>query len=251
MQDFVRIMPKQSCEEWPAKLGRMALLFNQAEYQMIKNKLRRATILHVDPENLQEKMEQINEDGLIFTPLRKIGISQSYSLLAKPVESGKPFLWTTCLTSNSEDAELFKEAYSKNDHKTIGRFLGYPECCINYFSREFPSNPDPVWVGLSGKVMGFPECNTLLRYFGVRATGHMPCSPKCEATVKLGKIWLETMKSIDLNLTKELYNLLAGPITWDSYHGVVQVETPYFIGLSKTFPYLRKPRIIKWSSKLQ
>jgi hypothetical protein len=62
----------------------------------------------------------------------------------------------------------------------------------------------------------------------------------------MGQKWLEVMKKIDKELTKEFYNLLMGPMVWNSYHGVVQVDTPYFIGLTHTFPYLEKPRIIEY-----
>jgi hypothetical protein len=58
------------------------------------------------------------------------------------------------------------------------------------------------------------------------------------------------MAELDEKLAKEMYELLRGPIVWNSYHGVVQVETPYFIGLSHTFPYLERPRIIYWKGKI-
>jgi hypothetical protein len=36
-------------------------------------------------------------------------------------------------------------------------------------------------------------------------------------------------------------------MTWNSYHGVVQVETPYFIGVVNGFPFAEKPKIINWN----
>jgi hypothetical protein len=38
-------------------------------------------------------------------------------------------------------------------------------------------------------------------------------------------------------------------MTWNSYHGVVQVETPYFIGVVNSFPFVKKPKIIDWEGK--
>lgn len=250
MKDFVRIMPKQGCENWPAKLGRMSQLYSEVEYETVKEGLRPAAIVNFDPENLQEKMEQINKDGLLFTPLDKISVFAGYSLLSKLLEPGEPFLWKGALTKNYKDAQLIKKAYFGRDHKAIGKLLGFPKCCAEYFTREFTVNPDPVWVNLNGKVEGFSECNTLLRYFGPRMTAHMPCSPKCVSSQKIGKAWFGIMQKINEVLAREFYDLLSAPTIWNSYHGVVQVETPYFIGLSKTFPYLRKPRIINWNSRL-
>ena len=57
------------------------------------------------------------------------------------------------------------------------------------------------------------------------------------------------MQEIDKNLANELYSLLASPIVWNSYHGVVQIETPYFVGLNNTLFILKKPRIINWQVK--
>jgi hypothetical protein len=109
-------------------------------------------------------------------------------------------------------------------------------------------NPDPVWIGLEGAIKGYPECNTLLRYFGPRMVPHMPCSPTCKETRRIGKSWFRIMKKINNKLANEFYNLLSTSITWNSYHGIVQVETPYFLGLDSTFNYIKKPRIIKWTA---
>jgi len=250
IQDFTRIIPKQGYEEWPNKLCKMNELFRQVEYQMVKKNFRQAAIIQVDPNNLQFFLEKTNKDHLIFTPLKKISISNNgFSALAKTPELGKPFMWTGCLTKNYQGGQQFKEAYFKNDHKIIGKMLGYPSCCIDYFIRAFPIDPCPIWIDLNGKAKGFPECNGMLRYFGVLMTAHLSCSPTCEATKEIGKTWFKLMQEIDNNLADELYKLLASPITWNSYHGVVQIETPYFVGLNSALFVLKKPRIIDWQAQ--
>ena len=248
MQDFTRIIPKHKYEEWPGKLGRMSELFSQAEYQMVKKNFRTAAIVRLDPNNLQAILEKANKDRLILTLLKKQSISAGFSATIKPAEQGQPFIWSGCLTRTYKDGQKFKQADSKNDHQTIGRMLGYPDCCIDYFIRTFPIDPVPVWVELKGKVRGFPECNGMLRYFGPKIVAHLSCSPLCQATKEIGKTWFKVMQEIDKDLANELYELLAGPITWDSYHGVVQIETPYFVGLNNALFILKKPRIINWAA---
>jgi hypothetical protein len=250
MKNFVRIIPKQGFEEWPSKLGRMGFLYHQAEYEMVKRGLRAAATYHIDYQCLIEEMEKIRKDGLIYTPLRKSGYYQGFAHFHPPVRPGEPFFWYGCLTKTQKDAEIFKKADEKGDHKTIGKMLGYPECCIDYFIHVFPINYDPIWVNLEGEVEGFPEANQMLRYFGPRITSHLSCSPTCKATKEIGEVWFKIMEELDEKLAKEMYELLRGPIVWNSYHGVVQVETPYFIGLSHTFPYLERPRIIYWKGKI-
>lgn len=251
IQDFTRIIPKQGNEHWPSKLGLMGDLFRQAEYQMVKNGFRKAAIINLNPDNLQQFLDEVNKDSLLFTPLKKIAASASYSSIVKLPEPNQPFVWSGCITKTLEDAQKFKEADQKNDHKLIGKMLGYPDCCINYFIQTFPIDPVPIWIGLEGKVSGFPECNGMLRYFGPKITAHLSCSPTCQKTKEIGKLWLKTMTEIDKNLTNELYDLLSGPMIWDSYHGVVQIETPSFVGLNNALFILKKPRIINWRGLLK
>lgn len=253
VSSFVRIIPKQGHEEWVVKLNKMSRLIVEAEYQMVKQGYRTAATAHIDQNNLQEKLERLNKDGLIFTPLKKSGYYEGFAHKHKEVGPNDPFYWYGCITRTYEDAEKFKKADigfdSPIDHKTVGLMLGFPECCTDYFEKTFHINYDPVWIGKEGKISGYPECNVLLRYFGVRISHHLTCSPTCKDAQKNGQVWLKVMGEIDKKLTDELYDLLAGKVTWNSYHGVAQVETPYFVGLTHTFPLLEKPRIIEWKGK--
>lgn len=252
MKDFVRVIPKKGFENWSEKLTKMGSLFHVAEYQTVKEEIRDAATLHVDQNNLQEIMGRLNRDELKFTPLRKSGYYQGFAHSHKAVESGDPFYWYGCLTRTQKDADIFKKADLAGDHNTIGRMLGFPECCRKYFSASFPNiSYDPVWVGREGELSGFPECNNMLRYFGARITSHLSCSPTCQKTKEIGKIWFEIMKKKDVKLAEELYGLLAGEMTWNSYHDVAQVDTPYFLGLTHTFVYVEKPRIIHWQKSVQ
>ena len=250
MENFVRVIPKRGFEEWPQKLGQIGRLYHEAEYETVKEGVRAASTVHMDQHNIKSLLEKFNKDGLQFTPLRISGYYQGFSHFHPPVKEGEPFYWYGCLTRTYEDAQRFKEADLKGDHTTIGEMLGYPPCCIKYFSRTFPNvNYDPIWIDLEGEVQGWPECNQMLRYFGVRITSHLSCSPVCKATKKIGAEWMKIMVKSDKELAKILYDLLADKMTWNSYHGVVQVEMPYFLGLTSSFPYLEKPRVINWSQK--
>lgn len=249
MQPFTRIIPKQKCEDWPSKLGKMGALYHEVEYQTVKRKIRKAAIISVYPENLDESLQRFNKDSLIFIPLQKNKRTESFSFKTETPESGEAFYWLGCLVRTKKEGKIFKEADQRHDHKIIGQMLGYPDCCIGYFIKNFPVNYDPIWVHSEGKITGYPECNGMLRYFGPKIVPHYSCSPTCEATKKIGRTWLKIMKEIDKDLAGEIYNLLADPITWNSYHGVIQVETSYFIGLVNSFPFVEKPKIINWKGK--
>jgi len=251
MENFVRIIPKQGCEQWPVKLGHMGAMFFEAEYGMVKQGFRAAAVIHMDQHNMGELLARINKDKLVFTPLRTSGYYQGFAHRHKEVKLGDPFYWYGCLTKTWEDGQKFKKADTEGDHRTIGWLLGYPDCCTRYFTRVFPLNYDPIWVGREGKLTGYPECNQMLRYFSARITSYLSCSPTCAATRKIGHVWLKVMSGINKCLTDDLVGLLSAEIIWSSYHGVVQVETPYFVGITHTFPIAAKPRIIKWGVKME
>jgi hypothetical protein len=254
MENFVRLMPKQGFQEWPSLMREIADLCKETEYKLVKEGYRKAATLHIQDENYEELTEKINKDGLIYTPILKAGYSEGFSHEHKEVKEGEPYYWYGCLTKNYEDGQEFKNAdgsaqRKKPNHKKIGKLLGYPDCCVNYFDKNFNKNWDPVWIDKSGKVKGYPECNRILRYFGVQITWHFSCSPTCEKTREEGEKWFSVMKGINKDLAEKTYKLLSEDMIWDSYHGVVQIETPYFVGLSHTFPYIEKKRIINWQVK--
>ena len=113
--------------------------------------------------------------------------------------------------------------------------LGYPSCCEAFFAGAFPADVDPVpaWAGggpLAGPLGGLltdvaPHANPLLRYVGVRAVPHIPCSPTCPETVRFGRQMLGLMP---VGAAGAALDLLSLPMTWDRYRGVVIVTTPHF-----------------------
>ncbi len=254
IDNFVRLLPKQGFSEWKVLAKDMARLCKETEYILVKEGYRKAATIHIREDNHKELIEKINKDGLIYTPILQSGLSVGFSHEHKEVKDGEPYYWYGCLTKTYEDGQEFKKADGTSDnrdpdHRKIGELLGYPKCCIDYFIENFSKNWDPIWIDRSGKVEGYVECNRLLRYFGIQISWHFSCSPDCEETKKIAEKWISVMRKINKELTDKIISLLSQNMTWDSYHGVVQIETPYFLGLSHTFPYLEEKRIIDWSKK--
>ena len=249
MQDFVRIIMKRGHEDWQSRLNKISSLQNEAELQMVAKGFRQATTAHLSQDNINRLLPRLNKLGLYFTPIAKSGYYQGFAHRHKEVKPGDPFYWYGCVTRTVTIGEIFKAADMAADHKAVGRLLGYPECCTEYFARAFPKDYDPIWLGLSGEVHGYPACNQMLRYFGPRITSHLSCSPDCKATDEFGRIWLEVMRTIDPEAADDMLHILSKPFTWDSYHGVVQVETDYFVGLTHTSMRPDSHRIICWKGE--
>lgn len=247
IEGFINIIWKPGQREaWGPKFRRISLAYNRAEYETVKRGMRQACTIHIDMGNLQQYMDELSKDGLVFTPIARSGIYQGFAHKHAPVVEGKPSYWFGCVTRTAELGEKFRQAESKGvDHKTAGLMLGFPECCVDSFVQNFPKNYDPVpLIEVDGA--GYPACNVMLRYFGIRIVSHFPCSLKCEETKKVGEVWLSVMEDIDKEAASWALDLLSAPMTWNSYHGVVEVDTPYFLGVTHTFPFLDKPRVVKW-----
>ena len=245
---FTRIVWKKDRENINKHIASASRLLNECEYLTVVKQQRQATTYHVDLENLSQALERFNSSGLVFTPCKRSGFYQGFAHKHKAVKLGDPYYWFGCVTRTHEEGMIFKEAEKSGDHTTIGKMLGYPECCIEYFKENFPKNYDPVWLNDNDVPDGEAVANILLRYFGIRIISHLACSPHCEGSIKVGRERLEIIREIDLQAADWLLEFLAMPMTWNSYHGVVEVDTPNFLGLTHTFP-MDKPRIIKWRYK--
>jgi len=245
MEGFTRIIWKVGKEKLSRQLTSASRLFAECEYKTVIEGQRQACTEHMSLENMPRLLEKLNRDKLVFTPLRRSGYYQGFAHQHKEVKPGDPYYWFGCITRSVEDGQKFKEADLTGDHLTMGEMLGYPECCSKYFKENFSKNYDPVWLNNNEAPDGNPLANNLLRYFGIRIYSHLSCSPDCEATLKIADERVEIMKKLDSATTGWLLEYLASPMTWDSYHGVVEVDTPNFLGLTHTFP-LDKQRVIKW-----
>lgn len=248
IQNFTRIIWKKDKENLNQYLASASKLFHESEYLTVVEGQRQATTEHMTLENLPQLLEKLNSNGLVFTPCRRSGFYQGFAHTHKKIKPSDPYYWFGCVTRTKEEGMMFKEAEENGDHITMGKMLGYPECCLEYFKENFHKNYDPVWLNDDDIPDGEAVANILLRYFGVRIISHLACSPYCEGSIKVGKERLELIRRIDSQTTDWLLEFLAQPMTWNSYHGVVEVDTPNFLGLTHTFP-MDKPRIIKWRHK--
>jgi hypothetical protein len=266
---FTRIVWKTNVakNKWNDKINAISTMYARCELETVKNGMRRATTWHMDMNNLSQTFDMINNHGLIFTPIAQSGYYEGFSHCHRPVIPGKPSYWYGSLTKTVEDGELFKTASNEKEqdavHIPIGELLGYPKCCTDKFISiwktgnydgmyEIAEQTEDVDITCrdSAKVctihdIGKYSINSpLLRYFGIRAIAHFPCSLKCKESYTVAQKWLKVMDTIDPDASNDLKELLSSVISWDSLNGVVEVDTPYFKGITHTYPYLGQHRII-------
>jgi len=237
-------------EEWEPRLNRVRDVYFEAEKQTFLKGMRRVFVYHVNSLRFDASYEFLRENDLVFYPTNKSGTYQGFSHKHMPVERGKPYtLYGAAVKSDDKEAgKLFVE-YSKSspvNHVEIGRLLGYPQCCLDFFDETWNRETvDPIYesaIKTEGAMVEdntvtvecHPYCNNMLRYFSIRITPHISCSMQCEETIKWGEQWIEVMNKIDSEATKWIIELLSMPITWDCYRGVAIIDTPIFRGVTNS-----------------
>jgi hypothetical protein len=131
------------------------------------------------------------------------------------------------------------------DHHAIGRLLGYPECCREFYirSRLEPHSLDSTWAMMANslsqpngqaapsasaiRVDGPAATNIFWRKLGIRLVPHLPCSTHClesrlfaERLIALGR---ELGYSDEMDWSSEI---LSWPVEWSALHGITEIKTP-------------------------
>lgn len=111
----------------------------------------------------------------------------------------RPGMWFVYLSKDEQKALFASYAELTNNHAELGRLLGYPSCCIEFFCRNFnetntnlelsPTNP---WTNLS------------LRDKDAVLLSHFPCNSDCVESVKLAQRYFEVISKNDSERGKEL-----------------------------------------------
>jgi hypothetical protein len=157
-------------------------------------------------------------------------------------ELGKPFVFRIVIGVPHNTAD-FKQAWDATDDEEIGRLLGYPACCHEFFKQVWVEQAmvDTTWPMAAATtpppdsadsvtalaVTGPPEANILWRWMGVRAVSHLPCRFDCENTVALGKQLIEVGQKHGYEREMDwLLEILSWPVEWSALHGIAEIKTP-------------------------
>jgi len=247
---------KRDREIWSRRIQEASRLYYYCEYRTFEIGLRDVIVYHL---HLDDKLEQsiltFNKHDIVFYPIRRSKMYSGFSHRHLSPSKNDPQFIYGCIAyrRNQDKAIKFYEAsVDKVDHRTIGKLLGYPECCIDFFVDNWSKvSIDPMYeiaTNSEGATINdnrvelsvHPFTNQMLRYFGLRITPHLPCSFTCERTIELGKTWFEIMKEKDRTVANWLLDLLSMETEWNCYKGISIVDTPIFKGVTNSDSCLKK-----------
>ena len=172
---------------------------------------------------LDSVLEGVRDGAWEFIPDHMLNeICNKYSqkgLSVVPLSFGNGKVRIYCGNSPTE----FLKAHNSGDDQTIGRLLGFPECCIQHFKDSWKgqNKTDPT-LHMNG-VDGPMEANILARWMGIRYVPHLPCSGICKASVEFGSRFRHiTSKSI----RDYKDEILSWPVRWTANHGALEIAFP-------------------------
>ena len=115
--------------------------------------------------------------------------TEQFTNRGKISEDGMVFVYISKDELRSAQACLFETV---GDHQNLGLLLGYPECCVRFFSEQFKNgNLNPVHQPLN------PWTNLTKREHDACFISHFPCKSDCEGSVSIAQMNVELLRKTD------------------------------------------------------
>lgn len=126
----------------------------------------------------------------------------------------------------TDDPAAWYEAWRGEDHLALGELMGYPECCVKAFVRDWVRERRTDWIStMPGAGDGSWMLNPFPYRLGARLTPWVPCSARCEASLERASMFLDLGRKIDAD-TDAIEKLLHLPYRWDARNGAAIVQAP-------------------------
>lgn len=125
----------------------------------------------------------------------RVSVNPDESFLDTGIVSKEGFI-IVYISKSFDIARQAKHAEMQNDYKSLGLLLGYPNCCIVFFTKNFSAKN----TNLTHKPAN-PYTNLTRRKNDYCILNHFPCSSDCEKSIGLAKGYLTVFPE---DYTKEL-----------------------------------------------
>ncbi len=219
---------------------------------------RNAALQVITPENLPDLAEEVASRGLVAFPLARQGVSGSgYQNGSVEMRPGGPWNYRVVITK-PELVPDFVVAWRAQDNHAIGRHLGFPQCCREFYEWSWvrdgwrdvalTSTTGPEWADFPRELhqVGYFQNNVFLRHLGVRLVSHLPCSAACvesrDVGIEMEKVAIAHGFFAEMMWAREI---LQWPLKWSSLHGVAILTTPVVKVVYNTDALSEKVEILK------
>ena len=149
LPDFTRIswVSDRARAVWEPRVARIGTAWAEIEWRSVTSGIRRCALTSVSSEQLVQRSAEWAARGLSTMPVAMSGTSPGYASTSIAPRVGEPFEYRVavgCL----EDVAALKRAIDAGDDATMGRLLGFPDCCIAFFRKTWVDEGcvDTTWA---------------------------------------------------------------------------------------------------------
>jgi hypothetical protein len=252
LPDFTRYawVSDQARECWEPRLRRIVNMLQELEWRTIVAGNRRCALRSIPTEQLDEVREQLVCHGIGIEPLQGTATKSTYSSSLEPCTTANPAQYW-CALGREEDLKAISQAYRAGDQSRVGELLGYPRCCNDFFQRIWVDaslvdttwpmavgSPAVVYRSESSVEIPLPSlCGMQLRWLGVRAVYHLPCSFECTESLRMADLHLRLARDLGLDVEcRWLEEMLRWPAEWSALHGIAEIRCPVVKIVTRTDP---------------
>jgi hypothetical protein len=244
LPDFVHTVWKSeaSRERWEPRMAAIQTAWSEIEWRSVVAGVRRCALTILRPDAWIELSQRLAPHGLVAFPLQLHSSTGTYSNRGAAAAYGEPIA-IRVVVGQLDDAAAMRRAWCPTDDQTIGTLLGFPACCREFFQAHWVAanavdmtwpmalNEGAVAQGADGEQIaelgGPPEANILLRWIGLRAVPHMPCSSRCEASAEMGRRMIQVGRDAGFGREMDwLLEAMSWPVSWESVGPIATVTTP-------------------------
>jgi len=229
---------QKSKESWEPRIQELGTIIQDLELISVAKDHRQCAWRMVSSLEMDKFSNKCADLGLSVMPIKNVGMwGDGFAHQTPELKKGETPGIYTIVYKDIKNAIEFKDAHLSGNHKVQGEKLGFPDCCVKFFEKQWKAGYfDPMYQAAENSkhtkendlihIYKFhPYSNPLLRYISIRLSFHMPCSFQCEKTISIS--W-QRLKLLSDENKITLKSLLMIPMYWDCYHGITQIKTPLF-----------------------
>jgi hypothetical protein len=228
LPDFTRVAWASPAAQavWAERVSRISRAWEIIERLSVVDGLRSSALQMVAPDALAEVSRWAAAQGLHVVVLSQTGAASAYAACVAPVVDGQPWGFRVAIAMPSA-AMRWPDAWRDGDDEAIGRMLGFPACCRDFFRHTWGRGLiDTTWE-MSDHGDGPRVCNILLRWLGVRAVTHLPCSFHCIPSETRGAEFIDCGRHYGFSQEMDwLEEMLDWPVELSALHGIAEIVTP-------------------------
>ncbi len=215
-------------EVWEPRIQRITRAWFAIEKWAVTDGAKLSALQNVPPEALPSYVAEAASRGLLALPLCQTPEARAYS---SSTPASGPLVYRVALTQPHLAAD-WPTAWAKHDDRAIGRLLGFPTCCCEFFQRtwvvDHRVDTTLAMVGdRDAEVPAVSLANILWRWVGVRLVSHLPCRFDCTESIATA----EQLRQVgrDHGFTEEMdwaAQILGWPTEYTAWRGIAEIRTP-------------------------